>query len=336
MAKLAEIISNNLNDGLSLAGSLLCLDALDHGDVSFLSSAAVATRKPKVRIICTEQTHQLLGVMNKNIDALVCQYNRPFSLGDLKLELLPSGALLGGASLFIETVHHGRVLYAPHLQTKHIPMVRKFQLKKAETLIIGAYSPSPNTQCPSRKKELQRLLASLESSLAQNKSPKLVCMPFGTAQELSKIITDADLPLELSPQILRINKIYEAHGSPLGQFQAFGRRSYSRTPQKTAVRLMSPEAWQRWVKKTGEGSEHTYYVDDVLNPVQTGIKLNTLVPTFHIGSTSIGAETREVIAAVQPKQVYLFGPYAKTFAKELGEQKYHARVLYDNAQPTLI
>lgn len=36
MAKLAEILSNNLDDGLSLAGSLLCLDALDHGDVSFI------------------------------------------------------------------------------------------------------------------------------------------------------------------------------------------------------------------------------------------------------------------------------------------------------------
>ena len=91
------------DDGLHLANSILWLDAQDSGDLSFLSAAST-TFHPKVpQVIATEETIKILEAFRKKPNALKCQYNRPFSIGRLRIELLPSGSVLGGASLFVET-----------------------------------------------------------------------------------------------------------------------------------------------------------------------------------------------------------------------------------------
>src|SRR5690348_7431391 len=108
------------DDGLHLANSILWLDSQDSGDLSFLSSATTSFQPKVPQVIATEETIKILEAYRKKPNALVCQYNRPFSIGRLKMELLPSGCVLGGASLYVET-DKGRILYAPQLQTQRIP-----------------------------------------------------------------------------------------------------------------------------------------------------------------------------------------------------------------------
>src|SRR5690606_33632481 len=114
------------------------------------------------------------------------QYNRPFSIGRLRMELLPSGTTLGGASLYVET-DQGRLLYATRLQTHRISTVRKMQLKKAQTLVLGAYHADPNSAMPSRKKEKDRLLRTIQKEIKNNRYPLVLCQPLGTAQEITKM-----------------------------------------------------------------------------------------------------------------------------------------------------
>src|SRR5690606_38073060 len=115
--KPAAIAIRQTNDGLHLANSILWFDSKESGDLSFLSSATQNFQPHVPQVIATEETVRILEAFRRKPRALICQYNRPFSIGPLKMELLPSGVVLGGASLYVET-EKGRLLYAPQLQTQ--------------------------------------------------------------------------------------------------------------------------------------------------------------------------------------------------------------------------
>ncbi len=315
-------------EGIHLKNSLLWFDSLSCPGITFVSSAIFFNKQPDSEYFCTEETSQILGLFGKSTKSLACQFNRPFSIGDLKLELLPSGNVLGGASLFVETPQ-GRILYAPYLQTKHIPLVRRFQLKKAEVLVIGAFQPSEKI-APSRKKERQKLFESVQNILLQGSSPVVVCLPFATAQELTKNFNDEGFKVAVDYKIHAINKAYEQHGSQLGSYTL-----YSPRIKKQKVIIVSPAVWINGIRKGTFNLEKSFFIDDAMHPVSKSIDIKAVAKTFNISSACSSSEFNDIVAAVQPKTVVVFGPYAKMLANELKEGKFKVKILFKNDQPTL-
>ena len=138
-------------DGIQIRDSILWLDARFTRDLSFLSSACCLSGRTEARVITTEETVKLLAINNIKLNALICPYNQIVSLGQLRMELLPSGTGLGASSLWVEQ-RHGSLLYAPQLQPQKTGITRVMQLKPADTLILGARSPFPAHHHASRKK----------------------------------------------------------------------------------------------------------------------------------------------------------------------------------------
>ena len=89
------------DDGIQFDQSRLWLDSKQSGALSFLASASLVRERYKNQVIVSEETHKLLKLYNPSLNALICQYNRPFSIGRYNLELLPAGNVLGGASLIL-------------------------------------------------------------------------------------------------------------------------------------------------------------------------------------------------------------------------------------------
>ena len=56
---------------------------------------------------------------------------------------------------------------------------------------------------------------------------------------------------------------------------------------------------------------------------------------FYLSSVADGPELKEVVIAVKPKQLYLYGPYAKRYIKLLDGLCPIIKPLYENQQPTL-
>ena len=54
------------------------------------------------KIIATPETIRLLGNKVRNAVLLSCPYHRPFSLGNLQVELIPSGHMLGSAQMVVD------------------------------------------------------------------------------------------------------------------------------------------------------------------------------------------------------------------------------------------
>ena len=100
--------------GVRMAGTVVACDAAAGGDLVFLSHAAVLgahgrralppVRGGRRQILATEATLALLGPVGERLRAqtLVVPFGRPFALGDLRLEVFPSGFMPGAASLLCE------------------------------------------------------------------------------------------------------------------------------------------------------------------------------------------------------------------------------------------
>lgn len=329
-AKAGTMPVKQTEDGLHLANSILWLDSQDSGDLSFLSSATASSQSKVPQVIATEETVKILEAYRRKPNALVCQYNRPFSIGRLKMELLPSGCVLGGASLYVET-EQGRMLYAPQLQTQRIPTVRQMQLKKASTLVLGAAHPDPLVSMPNRKKEKDRLLETVQDMVKRGDYPTLICEPVSIAQELTKLLTDHELLVAVHDSIFKVHNVYETYGSKLGSYTRFSKKYTKQKritlfplPNKKTILLRSalPEGPIIYIEPTAE---------QTIAPTAFG----AIAERFHISSTSDGPEIKEVVAAVGPKELYVFGPYAKRYVDALAGACPVVRPLFVNDQPTL-
>lgn len=316
-------------DGLHLDGSILWFDSKPSGDLTFLSSVTNEVPRSGPQVIATEETIRMLEVQQKKTKALVCQYNKPFSIGRLKMELLPSGSILGGASLHVETGDKKRILYAPHLLSKKNNTVRQMQLKEANILILGVAHPDPNASMPSRKKEKERLVKSVQRYVDQGIYPVIYCKPFPTAQEITNLLSDHSIPLAVHQTIFKFNRIYEHYGSELGSFQLYkgkkGRQKTTLMPHLNSRRQRHP---------IPDGP--VLYIEDTLteSPPPTGV-FNSIEDRFYISSSVDGTELREIIQAVNPEEVYLFGPYAKRYLDQLTDLALDVKPLYRNDQPPL-
>jgi hypothetical protein len=319
-------------DGLHIADSILWLDSQLSGDLSFLSSAAALSQTRVPQVIATEETVKILEACRKKPHALVCQYNRPFSIGRLKMELLPSGSVLGGASLYVET-DKGRILYAPCLQPNSIATVRKMQVKKANVLILGAFHPDPNQSMPNRRKEKERLTTTIKEHLAQGRAPVVLCDPIATAQEVTKLLHDAGIPVAVHPTIYRINRVYESFGSMLGPYAVVGKRH---SGQRVLILPKSRRTNNMHPVKDNAGPFLT--IEDALPQFRrdtTDAFQTKVTDTFYLSTHCDGPELKAIIQLVAPKELYFFGPYAKRYVQEMKDAATRVRPLYVDDQPTL-
>lgn len=317
------------DDGLHLENSILWFDSQAGGELSFLSSAITIQQQPKVpQVIATEETIKILETYRKRPNALVCQYNRPFSIGRLKMELLPSGCVLGGASLYVET-DKGRLLYAPQLQTQRIPTMRQMQLKKAHTLILGTWHPDPSSPLPNRRKEKDRLLETAHQHIKNGQFPVVLCEPMSIAQELTKMFTDEGIPVATHDAIFKVNKIYESFGSKLGEYTRVSRRQ----PKQKVTILPLPNR-RTYLNVAGYGDAPVLSIESSVDPTPHQ-ELNKLKSRFIISPSCDGSEVKEIVSLVAPKELYIFGPYAKRYVEGLQGTAPIIRPLFVNDQPTL-
>ncbi|MEY4631551.1 MAG: hypothetical protein RIQ81_1671 [Pseudomonadota bacterium] len=332
-SKTGSIPIRSTDDGIHLANSILWFDSQTNGQLSFVSSADVPSKVKVPQIIATEETLKLMAAQRsgpQKPNALVCQYNRPFSIGRLRMELLPSGGILGGASLYVET-EQGRLLYAPFLQTQKSGTVRQMQLKKAHTLILNAYHPDPNQALPNRKKERDRFVDAVKSAVSKGLTPTILCRPTAVAQELTKILSDEGVAVAVHPVIYKIHKVYETCGSPLGKYSLYSARGSQRN-QKPVI-WPAPTKPGHFRSKLPEGP--VFLIEQTAGESYLPPALRRTVERFYFSHACDGVELREVIAAVAPRELYFTGPYAKRYVEEMKSVCPKVRPLFQNDQPTL-
>jgi len=316
-------------DGLHLKDSILWFDAIFSGSLSFISEASENLRALTPQIITTEETIKTLEVMRKKAKALVCQYNRPFSIGRLRMELLPSGHCLGGASLYVETDNNS-LLYAPSVQSQKVTIHRTMQLKKAKILILGAHAPGPESPAKNRNREKESLLQKLKEYVSNNQWPVIFCQSISTAQELTRHLSQNEIPLAVHQQIYKINKIYETYGSDLGLYSYF---SPKRTKNKV---VLSPLSSYRKGSFLSCSERPVFAVQHNNNPLPDHLEQSRVDERFQFYTSSYGLDFQDIIEKVAPKEIIFFGNYSNQYSEVFTRfSGIPAKALFPNDQPPL-
>ena len=163
--------------GVHIVGTPIWCDATRAREACFVSSAAVRLSKKHRQLIATEATLRLLP------DTLVerqlaVPYGRPFTLGDVRLELFPSGAMPGSASL-LAYVGKTRVVYAGAVS-------REAEVRSCDALVLDATFGHPRYRFPPRADVQAELMAWTRACLTDGMTPVVLCDPLRTAPMLAR------------------------------------------------------------------------------------------------------------------------------------------------------
>jgi hypothetical protein len=224
--------------GVRLQGTIITCDASAGSEVIFLSHAARDARAlPRSRhgrrqILTTETTLALLGPAGERLrpHALLAGIGRPFALGDLRLELLPSGHAPGAAGLLCERLaargREGptRLLYAGVIGPGETAAVRP-----AEAVCLDATFGARRFVFPAPADARAEIVALVREALGAGRAPIVLVEP-GPALALAAALGEAGVAVRAARPIVKEAAAYARAGLP------------APTPQRFDGRLRADEA----------------------------------------------------------------------------------------------
>jgi hypothetical protein len=201
--------------GIRVAGTILACDASSGSDLIFLSHAAAldaraARALPRARhgrrqILTTETTLALLGAPGARLraHALLASLGRPFALGELRLELFPSGHAPGAASLLCEIgagagASGKRVVYAGVLGPGDAPAVRP-----ADALCVDATFGARRFSFPPVVEALAETARLVTEALARGGAPLVLVEP-GSAVGVAAALAQAGVAVRGARPIVQV------------------------------------------------------------------------------------------------------------------------------------
>jgi hypothetical protein len=212
--------------GVRIAGTVVACDASAGGDLVFLSHAAVVGARgrralPRVgggrrQILSTDTTLALLGPVGDRLrgQSLIVAYGRPFVLGDLRLEIFPSGYLPGAASLLCERGGR-RVVYAG-------PIGEGAEVRAADALCLDGRLAVPGRELPDRAAAAASLRQSLSRILDAGGAPVVLIEPLALAPSVGLALGGESLRAHRA--IMDAAAVYKRAGLPAPSLQRFAGR----------------------------------------------------------------------------------------------------------------
>ncbi|HUJ25284.1 MAG TPA: MBL fold metallo-hydrolase [Myxococcales bacterium] len=215
-------------NGLRVAGHALYLEPRGRPPLGFLAHARGARPVLPERAVATAATVKLLEAAQpralRRTAALPAAYGQRFSLGSLELTLHPAGHVLGSAQLRCEADGLD-LLYAGDIGGKGPTASLTAEPREdpeADVLALRALYGHPRYVFPPREQALEQAGAFVDRCKRDGKTPVLVAVALGAAQDLVKWLGDRGLVLRLHPTAHRACEAYAAQGISLKNFVELG------------------------------------------------------------------------------------------------------------------
>jgi putative mRNA 3-end processing factor len=157
-------------DGVHITGTPIWCDARRRRDVCFLSSADRVGRTGHGQLIGTSITLALLGA--RDMGHLAVPLRQRFTLGTLRLELIPSGRGFGAAALHVD-ITGKTVLYAGAIRTSTGGVGDAAELRTCDALVVAAPHGEPNHRFPPLAAAIGATIEWTRAQLAADRRPVL-------------------------------------------------------------------------------------------------------------------------------------------------------------------
>jgi Cft2 family RNA processing exonuclease len=313
-------------DGIHLKGTGLWFDSKKKTELSFISSADIDKFTAPEKIIATPETIKLLGNKVRKAVLLTCPYNRPFTLGNLQVELIPSGHMLGSAQMVVDKGEK-TLIYAGDISHVKLPTAKPLSVRSCDVLVLKC-PHGPDSELPTMAESLELLLKFIEEALSLNATPLLTLNALGIGQDIIKSLGDNGYKLSLHPSIHQITKVYESFGISFGDYEllkpanvydrvVIASYEHSNTDDIKKIKAKRKAIITEW------GKEEVHHDQSICE-------------TFTFSSKAGFDELMQYVDKVNPGKIYLIDRYANEFAKKLKSEGYETVVLEKPTQLDLL
>jgi len=296
--------------GIHLRGTSLWFDSVKKSKFSFISNANIGKFSPSEKVIATPETLRLIEKRIRNSVALACPYNRPFTIGSVEAELIPSGYMPGAAQIEIKTAGRS-VLYTGDICLRRSLTSEPIRIKGCPMVILKCTNGSPKYEFPRAEDVIGSISEFVERTLTSGSVPVLLAETPGMAEELVKRLGEAGHKVGVHRSILRTVRIYEEFGI---EFKGCEPVRAGKTEGRVLVFPL------RNGTKTLDGlrDKRVGVVAEAAPDEYSGIKsLYSAEEVFPLGIRAGYGDLIRFVESVGPEKVFLTGAHIGGFARTL-------------------
>jgi len=209
--------------GLKLTKADLAVDFRRRQPRAFISHAHFDHMARHQYALCTPATARLYHLRLGRRDVLEMPYRTPIDWGGLRLTTFPAGHCLGSAMLLAEDGEQS-LLYTGDFKLDESATAERAELPHADVLVIESTFGTPDYRLINRGEAIEQLIGLVREALAREMTPVVFAYVLGKSQEVTRILTQANIPVLQHPAIFEISKIYESCGVDLGNYALFADR----------------------------------------------------------------------------------------------------------------
>ncbi len=234
------------NKGIKITGIPLWLDPLKKVPMGFISHAHGDHIRKHEKIIATPPTISLVRHRYGEIEAIPLNFNVPYAIGDVVIELFPAGHILGSAQILIRS-NDTRLVYTGDFNPRGSSTAERMEIRETDILIMESTFGLPQFRFPQRWQVIEKLVQFIEKCFSKGFVPVVLSYSLGKSQEVMKILGDLNYQLIVYPGIHPISKIYEEHGVVLKNW-----KKYEGESLREKVVIMPPYL-RKWIEKIYKG-----------------------------------------------------------------------------------
>ncbi len=302
-------------DGVWLPQIEWWLDAHFPAPRSFVSHAHFDHLATHREVLCSQGTARL---MRARLPGERIEHILPFRHTELltpscAVTLYPAGHIFGSAQSLLAHEEHGTLLYTGDFKLRPGLSAEPCEAPHADVLIMETTYGRPQYILPPTADVLRDITHFCHETIDDGAVPVLFGYSLGKSQELLRSLADAQLPVMLHPQTLRLTQVYEELGLRFPPYRAFEAGEAAGhvvicPPQSAGSGFLKKLSSHRTAMITGwaldPGAIYRYQVD----------------AAFPLSDHADYKDLLRFVELVQPKRVLTLHGFAADFARTLRER----------------
>lgn len=199
------------NNGIEIEGLDFFLDAHRKADFAFVSHAHTDHIAAHKKILATPETILFFKERYKSPVCRAQTYDQKAQIGDFRVELFPSGHILGGAQIRLE--HKGqRIVYTGDFKLQKGVTAPAGRILKSDILIMESTYGHQQYIFPEREKVVDQLITFVQKTLLSNRVPIVLAYSLGKSQEAIKILGDFGFQIYAENTVYKFCQLYRKCG----------------------------------------------------------------------------------------------------------------------------
>lgn len=315
------MIEFTYDNGIRLVGTDLWFDARKKVRLNYISSPNISPLPGHERIIATPETIKFLEKKISDTTVLSCPYNRPFTLGNLKIELIPSGYMLGSSQMVVE--YGGkRIIYTGDLKLRYSSTAQYIEIRRCDYLLLKCRYGISKYLFPPDNEVLDQIYQFIKESLYFNYTPVVIIEPYGKTQDLILYLHEKKLEVAVHRSILNVLRVYENFGYNFSNCQSMNLANVEGKVLLVPPNMKGTKLLDRIRKK--RVSAVMGWSLGIENEIMEFFNADFVFPlSNHAGYD----ELMQYIQIVNPEKIFLTGTYGMEFSRVLKNQGYDAKPL---------